>query len=85
MKHAYRNHSTLDEVASELDVCDILEISSREHKILGISIEPFSFCFTCNMSLIKAVMACVIADLLSYRPGPERSRAIPATHAVLSD
>ena len=85
MKHAHSARPSLNEVASDLDVCDILDICTQEHKFLGMSIEPFTYCFTCNMSLIKAVVLCIFADLVSYSPGKERPKAIRASHAVLSD
>ncbi|CAN5495711.1 hypothetical protein BH10CYA1_BH10CYA1_24590 [soil metagenome] len=85
MKHAHSTRSTVDQVASELDVCDILDLCTQEHKFLGVSIEPFSYCFTCNMSLIKAVVLCIFADIASYSPGKEHPKAIRASHAVLPD
>jgi hypothetical protein len=63
MNHAHAMLPTLNQIASGLDVCDILDISTREQKFLGMSIEPFTDCFTCNMELIKAVLMCVLADI----------------------
>ncbi|HEY9732592.1 MAG TPA: hypothetical protein V6C89_11810 [Drouetiella sp.] len=56
---------TLNEIASDLDVCDILEISTRELKFLGLSIEPFTDCITCNLALVKAVVICILAGIPS--------------------
>lgn len=85
MQHAHSTRPTVDQVASDLDVCDILDLCTQEHKFLGVSIEPFTYCFTCNMSLIKAVVLCIFADLASYSPAKERPKAIRASHAVLPD
>ncbi len=62
MKRARSTHPHLAQIASELDVCDILDISTREYKFLGLSIEPFTDCFTCNMSLLKAVVMCIVTE-----------------------
>ena len=85
MKHADSARQSLNEVASDLDVCDILDISTQEHKFLGVSIEPFTYCFTCNMSLIKAAVLSIFADLASYSPGKQQHKAVRASHAVLPD
>jgi hypothetical protein len=85
MKHAHSTRPTLNQVAADLDVCDILNICTEDQKFLGVSIEPFTYCFTCNMSLIKAVVMCIFAYLASYSPGKKRQRAIRASHAVLPD
>lgn len=94
MKHAPASPSQA-EVASvpvaagtaalQLDVCDILDISTREHKFLGVSIEPFSYCFTCNMSLLKAVVMSIFTDLVSNSPARERPKPVRASHAVFPD